>query len=124
MYATVNDYQVYVSDDMPEDILRLLAQAEDQVDNVTFNRIRGVGFANLTAYQQEMIKKAVCYQAQFLVTYGQFEGVSSFSAGSVSVSMDTNNLFNGQQMGRKAIECLKNTGLTSRNANWGRANYV
>ncbi|WFF72677.1 hypothetical protein [Proteiniclasticum sp. QWL-01] len=124
MYASANDYLTYIADELPANIERLLAQAADDVDAVTFNRIRGVGFSSLTAYQQEMVKKAVCHQAEYLMNYGQYEGISSFSAGGVSVSLNQNNLFNGKRMSSKAIECLKTTGLTSRNVRWGRSNYV
>lgn len=123
MYATGADYVQYISDEAPPNLDRLLIQAADDVDAVTFNRIRGLGFTNLTAYQQEMVKKAVCHQAEYLASYGQYEGISSFSAGSISVSMNQENKVNGRRLGSKAIECLSGTGLTSRNVRWGRESY-
>lgn len=122
MYATLDDYETFIGT-APEGIEKLLDQASDLVDSVTFNRIRGVGFDNLTDYQQKMIRKAVCYQASFKTEYGEYEGVSSFSAGSISVTMNTASLFNGQTMSGSAVEYLKNTGLTSRNLLWGRGYY-
>lgn len=124
MYATAEDYVRYIADETPADLERLLEQASDDVDAVTFNRIRGVGFEALTTYQQDMVKKAVCHQAEFLSSYGQYEGISSFSAGSISVTMSQDNTLNGRRLGSKAVECLKGTGLASRNTQWGRSNYV
>lgn len=124
MYATAEDYTTFVSDQVPDNLDRLLNQASDDVDAVTFNRIRGVGFEKLTTYQQDMIKKAVCHQAEYLLNYGQYEGISSFSAGGVSVSLNQEALFNGKRLTGKAIECLRTTGLTSRNVRWGRGNYA
>ena len=120
MYADSTDYEKYISPNIPENINILLEQASDQVDLATFNRIRGVGFINLTNYQQEMIKKAVCHQVQYKAEYGSYEGISSFSAGSISVSLNTGNMLNGQTMSKIAADSILSTGLASRNISWRR----
>lgn len=117
MYATADDYTRYVGA-APEGIDKLLEQTSDQVDSVTFNRVRGIGFESLTDYQKEMIKKAVCHQAAYRLEYGAYEGISSFSAGSVSVSLNNANTLNGQVISKVAAEYLKNTGLTTRSLSW------
>ncbi|MFR2692664.1 MAG: hypothetical protein ACLTBV_18680 [Enterocloster bolteae] len=42
-----------------------LKQASRHVDSLTYNRIVGRGFSNLTAFQQETIQEVVCQQADF-----------------------------------------------------------
>ncbi len=67
---------------------RLITQACIKIDEVTFNRIRGVGFDNLTPFQQDLIKKAVCYQAKYIFENGYGEGdISSYSVGDISISV-------------------------------------
>ncbi len=44
---------------------RWLKQASRHIDSLTYNRIVGQGFSNLTPYQQEIIQEAVCQQADF-----------------------------------------------------------
>lgn len=48
-----------------DDQKKALIQASRHVDALTFNRIVGRGFSNLTEYQQEIIKEVVCQQAEF-----------------------------------------------------------
>ena len=56
------DYEYYkdaFKGSLDEEIAtKLLEEASDQVDRLTYGRIRRKGFDNLTEYQQEMIKKA------------------------------------------------------------------
>ena len=37
-----------------------LERSSDQIDSLTFNRIRAKGFDNLTDFQKDKIRKAVC----------------------------------------------------------------
>ena len=51
---------------MPEDkLLKALRQASRHIDSLTFNRIVGQGFSNLSRYQQELIREVTCQQADF-----------------------------------------------------------
>ena len=62
-YVTPEYYlDLYVGSTIPEDELeKALKQASRHVDSLTYNRIVGRGFSNLTAYQQEIIREVVCY---------------------------------------------------------------
>lgn len=44
---------------------RYLKQASRRIDSLTYNRIVGRGFSNLTAFQQDVIREVICEQADF-----------------------------------------------------------
>ena len=115
------DYEYYrdtFGGDLEEDeAKRLLEEASDQVDRLTYGRIRARGFKNLTEYQQEMIKKAVCHQAEFINNYGEYlsSPLGGFSIGDVSLSFDKNNQGPGGIIAdRKTLDYLTQTGLSTR----------
>ena len=117
MYADKEKFQDITGQDAPEEINRLLSDASDTIDRVTFNRIRARGFDNLTEYQKEMVEKAVCYQAAFLDSYGAYISmpINSYSAGSISLSFNReDNTLHGQIMDTKAINAIRNSGLATR----------
>lgn len=96
---------------------KLLEEASDQVDRLTYGRIRRKGFKNLTEYQQEMIKKAVCHQAEFINNYGEYlnSPLSGFSIGDVSLSFGKENQGPGGVIAdKKTLDYLAQTGLTVR----------
>jgi hypothetical protein len=66
-YVTPEYYlDQYEGSTIPEDELeKALKQASRHVDSLTYNRIVGRGFSNLTTYQQEIIREVVCMQADF-----------------------------------------------------------
>lgn len=85
-YATSEDLKKYAPD---ADCTELeLEQASDEVDALCYGRIRKVGFENLTAFQQEKVKKAVCYHAAFLHNYGEelSSPLASYGINGVSMS--------------------------------------
>ena len=97
--------------------LKLLAEASDQVDRLTYGRIRSKGFENLTEYQQGMIKKAICHQADFINSYGEYLGspLDGFSIGDVSLSFDkAQQGAGGIVADKRALDYLAQTGLTVR----------
>lgn len=102
-----------ISDD---ELKQKLNKASDQIDTLTYNRIVAIGFENLSPFQQDKVKKAICYQADFIYQYGAYLDMplSGYSAGSVSLS------FKPQQGGGNIKTCdevinlLRATGLTSR----------
>lgn len=98
-----------------EQIKQKLERASDQIDTLTYNRIVGKGFNNLTNFQQDKVKKAVCIHAEFIEQYGSYIDMplSSFSAGSTSVSFNANKV-NGITTTQEVINYLKQTGLTCR----------
>ncbi|MCU0079335.1 hypothetical protein [Extibacter muris] len=44
---------------------KALRQASRHIDSLTYNRIVGCGFSDLTSFQQETIREVVCMQADF-----------------------------------------------------------
>ena len=44
---------------------RYLKQASRHIDSLTYNRITGRGFSDLTPYQQEIVQEVCCQQADF-----------------------------------------------------------
>lgn len=66
-YATLEYYyDNYGGSIIPEEELeKKLRTASRHIDSLTYNRIAGQGFSNLTPFQQEVIREAVCQQADF-----------------------------------------------------------
>jgi len=96
---------------------KLLVEASDEIDKLTYGRIRRKGFDNLTEFQQDRVKKAVCYQAEFVNTYGDYlsSPLGGFSIGDVSLSIGQENQGPGGIIAdKKTLSYLSQTGLTSR----------
>ena len=66
-YVTYEYYcDVYKGTVIPmSELDKALRQASRHIDSLTYNRIVGRGFSNLTAFQQETIQEVVCQQADF-----------------------------------------------------------
>lgn len=66
-YVTPEYYrEIYSGSIIPEENLeKLLRQASRHIDSLTYNRIVGRGFLNLTDFQQDLIREVVCQQAEF-----------------------------------------------------------
>lgn len=88
-YATSEELAKYVPATANEvgTVAVYLDQASDEVDALCYGRIRKVGFANLTEFQREKVKKAVCYHAAFLYAYGDLVSSPLASYGINGVSM-------------------------------------
>lgn len=98
-------------------VTKLLEESSDQVDRLTYGRIRKKGFNNLTEYQQELIKKAVCYQAEFINAYGEYLNmpISGYSAGDISLTFNKDNQGAGGIIAdKKTLDYLSQTSLTTR----------
>ena len=89
-----------------------LSNAQDDIDTLTFNRIVAKGFTNLTSFQQDRVKKAVCEQADYMTTHHDYLNlpVNSFSAGSVSMSLKILEV-DGINTSNKVLHLLDQTGL-------------
>lgn len=101
---------------LPEEhIENKLKRASDQIDTLTYNRIVGIGFDNLTEFQKDKVKKAVCIHAEFIEQYGSYIDMplSGFSAGSISISFNAEKV-NGITTTQEVLNYLKQTGLTCR----------
>ena len=124
MYEPYADEAYYTSDYggkllTDDDLKKHLRQASRHIDSLTYNRIVGRGFDNLTAYQQEIIKEVVCLQAEFeyenedlienvLQSYS-INGVSMSFGGSWNIYADK-----GVAMRKDTYGLLSQTGLCCR----------
>ena len=68
MYADAEYYKsMYGGNAIPDDELqKQLNKASRQIDTLTFCRIRGRGFDNLTEFQQDQVRYVNCLLADFL----------------------------------------------------------
>lgn len=120
-YASVGYYQsAYegkaIRDD---DIKKYLKQASRHIDTLTYNRIVGQGFSNLTLFQQDIIREVCCLQADFeyenadeietILSSYSINGVSAQFGSSWNVYMDK-----GVAMKRDVYAMLSQTGLCCR----------
>lgn len=98
-----------------EEIENKLSRASDQIDTLIYNRINGMGFDNLTEFQKDKVKKAVCIHAEFIEQYGDYINMplNGFSAGSTSVSFNADKV-NGITTTQEVLNYLKQTGLICR----------
>lgn len=99
-----------------KDVSKYLKQASRHIDSLTYNRIVGRGFSNLTEFQQELIREVCCEQAEF--EYENQELFSMILQGySINgVSMSFGNSWNvkivkGIPIRRDTYEKLSQTGL-------------
>ena len=104
---------------IPSDSIdRYLKLASEKIDSITFNRIVRIGFNNLTVFQQEKIKEAVCYQAEYIFTNGfndeEKEDISSYSVLDISVNVKSNEAktkAEKESMSEVAYDLINKTGL-------------
>nr|DAE62987.1 MAG TPA: Head Tail Connector Protein [Caudoviricetes sp.] len=117
-YATERYYESnYGGNLISEDSLRrFLMQASRHIDTLTYNRIVGQGFDNLTEFQKNVIQEVVCRQAEF--EYENADEISSilssYSINGVSAQFGSSwNVFTdrGIAMKRDDYALLCQTGL-------------
>lgn len=120
-YATTDYYSsVYKGELIPNESLeKELMTASRHIDSLTYNRIVGRGFSNLTEFQQDIIKEVCCRQADFehensdliesvLKSYA-INGVSMSFGDSWNVKVE-----NGVAIRRDVYDMICQTGLCSR----------
>ena len=115
-YVTVEEYKKNYSDIPDENIEKSLKKASRHIDTLTFNRIQGIGFDNLTEFQKEIIKEVTCELASF-----EYENedvitsvLNSYSINGVSMSFgDSWNIkvLKGVAIPTELYETLSQTGL-------------
>ncbi len=120
-YVTPEYYrETYGGSQIPENELeRALTQASRHIDSLTYNRIVGQGFSNLTAFQQDVIREVVCQQADF--EYENADEIntilSSYSLNGASVQFGSSwNVYTekGVAIRRDVYALLSQTGLCCR----------
>ncbi len=106
-----------------EEIEKYLKLAQNKIDRITFNRIVGKGFDNLTKFQQEKIRESICYQADYIKENGynneDNSDISSYSVLDISVNVQTKDNNSKTQaelecMSELAYDAIVQTGLTQR----------
>ena len=120
-YASPGYYQGKYEGALIEDdnLKKTLVQASRHVDSLTYNRIVGRGFSNLTQFQQDIIKAVVCQLADFETENAdEINSVlSSYSINGVSAQFGSSwNVFTdkGVAMKRDLYALLCQTGLCCR----------
>lgn len=101
------------------DIDIALRNASRHIDSLTYNRIVRQGFSNLTEFQQDVIREAVCQQAEFEHENADEIStiLSSYSLNGASVQFGSSwNVFTdkGVAMKRDVYALLSQTGLCCR----------
>ena len=90
-YVTAEWYKnTYQGNSIPDDILQgVLDKASMDVDIITRMKIKRLGgFSQLSEFEQLQVQLAVCCQAEYLHLKSSMDGVSSYSIGDISVSME------------------------------------
>lgn len=120
-YADAEYYKTkYQGTTVPEnDLAGVLETVSMHIDSLTFNRIVGQGFSSLTQFQQDVVKKVCCMQADF--EYENADEISSVLSGySINgVSAQFGNSWNvlieqGIAMRKDIYALLSQTGLCCR----------
>lgn len=118
-YADLSEYRKYGFSEPADDVaVRLLEDASDAIDALCYGRIRRAGFSNLTEFQQEKVKKAVCSHAAFLYAYGDLlnSPLSSYGINGVSVSFDAGKVVTQGDVttSHAVMQQLRQSGLATR----------
>lgn len=119
-YASEPYYtNTYKGTAIEDDAKKYLIQASRHIDSLTFNRIIGQGFSNLTPFQQDIIKEVCCRQAEFeYENADELETIlSSYSINGVSAQFGSSwNVYtdHGVAMKRDTYALLCQTGLCCR----------
>ncbi|MBR0484921.1 MAG: hypothetical protein IJJ69_09125 [Oscillospiraceae bacterium] len=111
-YLTCEEFRNLTGKEISENFL---IQASNQIDILTFQRIKKIGFENLTSLQKELIQNVCAQQALFLQDYGEMlnSPLSSYSIAGVSMSWNSQNLVNisGITMQNESYQHLLQTNL-------------
>ena len=118
MYLEPSEYQGNIPADQLESRLR---RACRDIDSLTFNRIVGRGFDNLTEFQQGLIKEAVQLHADFCYENAELleSPLASYAINGVSMSFDKSKIVTvgGVTTSSEVYSLLMQTGLCYRGLN-------
>ena len=118
MYADLEYYHNNGGKLPDEEAEKALKQASRHIDILTYRRIAGVGFDNLTPFQQETVKEVACMMADFESANASMINslINSYSINGASISFSGESancqLVNGVIIQRNVYEILSLTGLT------------
>ena len=119
MYADLEYYKNTYCGKLPdEEAEKALKQASRHIDILTYRRIAGIGFENLTPFQQETVKEVTCLMADFESANASMINslINSYSINGASISFSGESancqLINGIIVQRDVYEVLSLTGLT------------
>ena len=119
MYADLEYYKNTYCGKLPEEEAeKALKQASKHIDILTYRRIAGVGFENLTPFQQETVKEVACMMADFESANASMINslINSYSINGASISFSGESanckLVKGVVIQRDVYEMLSLTGLT------------
>lgn len=118
-YVDEDFYKTKYLGKVTKDLAQKIKQAQQHTDALTFNRIVGIGFENLTPFRQSVIKEVICQQVDFEDENRELldSVLTSYSINGVSMNFGNNwnvMIQNGIAMKRSTFELLKQTGLTNR----------
>ena len=121
MYADYEYYTTEYKGTLPEDeAVKALKQASQHIDILTYRRIAGMGFENLTPFQQDTVKEVCCMMADFESANASMINslINSYSINGASITFSGESancqLVNGVIIQRSVYELLNMTGLTCR----------
>ena len=124
-YVDITYYKnTYKGTKLPDDeIEKRLEEASLHIDTLTYNRIVGKGFENLTKFQQDIIQKVVCKLADFEYENEDLikTALSSYSINGVSMNFSSGwnvEIQNGVAISKDDYCLLRQTGLTCRNVRY------
>lgn len=119
MYADLEYYRNTYGGKLPdEEAEKALKQASKHIDILTYRRIAGVGFDNLTPFQQETVKEVACMIAEFESANASMINslINSYSINGASISFSGESancqIVNGIIVQRDVYDTLSLTGLT------------
>lgn len=103
-----------------DNLAKALKQASRHIDALTYNRIVGRGFSNLTVFQQEIIRECCCELADFEYENADYiENVlKQYSINGVNMSFEENwnlKIQNGIAIKASIYQKLSQTGLCCTN---------
>ena len=119
MYADLEYYTNTYCGKLPEEEAeRALEQASTHIDILTYRRIVGVGFDNLTPFQQDTVKEVCCMMADFESANASMINslINSYSINGASINFSGESancqLVNGVVVQKDVYAYLSQTGLT------------
>ena len=119
MYADLEYYKNTYCGKLPEEEAeKALKQASKHIDILTYRRIAGVGFENLTPFQQETVKEVACMMADFESANASMINslINSYSINGASITFSGESancqLVKGVVIQRDVYDVLSLTGLT------------